>query len=114
LPVKLRVTPAKPGGNRPLTVSFRTTQALAAAKRYGIVVISTAPGCQHTVATYATQPAKGRLVTVKLLPTGDPVHPRDTWCAGSAIVAAMTVDKGSTEFSLGQLLGQLSITFGGA
>ncbi|WP_027005107.1 alpha/beta hydrolase [Conexibacter woesei] len=107
VPVTVTVTPATPTATSPVTVSFKTTEALPASKVYEIGITYTAGGCGQTVIQRVTQPAKGKVVTATLTPPAD----RPQWCKGSAVAGVLAVGRNTTGFALGDILGYQMLTF---
>lgn len=106
-PVKPSVTPANPSPTSPVTVTFTTTQALPKSKVYEIGITYISGGCGQTVVTRVDQPAKGKVVTATLAPPAD----KPAWCAGMAVAGVLAVDRGTTGFVLGDILGYQPLTF---
>ncbi|WCB96945.1 hypothetical protein DSM104299_05715 [Baekduia alba] len=106
-PIKVVVAPAAPTATSPITVTFTTTQALAASKVYEIGLTYVSGGCGQTVVARVTQPAKGKVVTATLSPSAD----KPAWCAGTAVAGVLAVAKSSTGFALGDILGYQQVTF---
>jgi S-formylglutathione hydrolase FrmB len=107
VPVTVGVTPAAPTATSPITVSFTTTSALARGKVYEIGLTYISGGCGQTVVARVDQPAKGKVVTATLTPPAD----KPQWCAGQAVAGVLAVDKTSTGFALGDILGYKMLTF---
>jgi S-formylglutathione hydrolase FrmB len=103
------ISPAQPGASDPITVSFTTAQALPADMEYGVAYLSTGGACTQQVVARVSQPAKGKQVSVTLSPTGDPTHPRTTWCPGAGAVGLVAVRKGA-DITSGSILGYATLT----
>jgi hypothetical protein len=107
-PVKVAVSPTKVTGAQPLTVSFTTTSALPVAQEYELVITYINGGCGQTSAARVRQPAVGKVVSATLSPPADPAQP--AWCKGTAYAAVLAVDRKSTGFVLGDILGYVPVT----
>ncbi len=111
--VKVTASQPVPGATQPVTVSFRTAQALPSSRQYliGVGRYGSGSTCHSTATVRVTQPRTGKLVSVSLRPPATATTP-NTWCPGGAYAAVTDVAKNSTglSFSFGNILGYTQIT----